>query len=323
MPRLQIKQTLASARTGVFRSPALNLLVHLFLLSLVRAGPLHGWASEAGQCAAILERRQQDRLTHVVMPLCERQIPLALRNLATWRKHPPCADSGRAAYQFVFWLPGTRNRQIERKLLADARRTSNVRSVQFQVLFAGLLPQEDTYLMGSRLQFERMLALFQKPPHNASHVFYMEPDCVPVRANWLAALDRSCRWPNPRFWVKGSIFRGNPDAIAIKRHYNLLHLNGNALYNVASQQFSAFYHQMVRPYIRRFWWEAAYDTDMAKYMLDRRNYPFSRELASHFQFTSLVANLYHTPYGLKGLLSAYPAVMLVHGGNGTALEAAQ
>lgn len=148
---------------------------------------------------------------------------------------------------------------------------------------------------------------------HASYVMYMEPDCLPIRPNWLMILDSLTRWPNQPFWIKGSIFRGQvPNVYRII--YNLLHINGNAIYNLGDPAFRHFYFDQVRPYIVKFYNEGAYDTDVFKYLLDLGNYNFARQTAHMFQFTDAIQNHWHSNYSISELKAMSEMVVMIHGG---------
>lgn len=66
------------------------------------------------------------------------------------------------------------------------------------------------------------------------YVFYMEPDCVPIRPDWLGQLlDRLER---SDAWIVGSVYRGRG---TLDRRF-MRHLNGNAIYAVGDAEFQEF-----------------------------------------------------------------------------------
>lgn len=322
---------------------------------------LMGWGGDEQSTNDILNQKLGARLTDVVMPLHSKQVETAKLNMRRWMDYAPCLNTLKNPIRLTFYLSGFYNKKIEKDLMKEFEQLPLEFKrcfVQGRVRFANLAPKEDTYLMGSRLQFERMIGVLfnQDLDWTVSHVLYMEPDCIPIRQDWLVKLDEACRWPNEPFWIKGSIFRGEEVAIVNKKPYNMIHINGNALYNLDKfltdsklglnpddgktyiaesyedgekledeeinnqysdenlNGFAYFYTKLVRPYILKFYWEAAYDTDIAKYLLDVRNYWWSRQISSKFQFTGLIMNMYHTQWDLEKILLENPSAVLVHGG---------
>ena len=66
------------------------------------------------------------------------------------------------------------------------------------------------------------------------YVFYMEPDCVPIRSDWLGQL--MDRLEGEDAWIIGSVYRGRG---TISRRV-MRHLNGNAIYAVGDPAFQEF-----------------------------------------------------------------------------------
>jgi hypothetical protein len=66
------------------------------------------------------------------------------------------------------------------------------------------------------------------------YVFYMEPDCVPIRPDWLGQL--LDRLEHADAWIIGSVYRGRG---TLERRF-MRHLNGNAVYAVGDPAFQDF-----------------------------------------------------------------------------------
>ncbi|PJF17647.1 hypothetical protein PSACC_02549 [Paramicrosporidium saccamoebae] len=281
------------------------------------------------------------RLTNLVMPFHARQEPAVMRNLELWKHFPPCylaeepgthpnqdyMDSffardehpaGRLGRNvtLTFFVSSEADPELEMRVLG----AFNALPIRIQkcfssanVRFSRLSNEDDKYLTGSRKMFEYMLNgwLGLLEPYYA---LYMEPDCLPVRPNWLMILDSQTRWPNSPFWIKGSIFRGDAHAITNRIVYNLFHINGNALYNLGDPSFRHFYFDMLRPYITKYYTEGAYDTDVFKFLLDLGNYNYARQTAHMFQFTDAIQNHWHSNYSIGELKAMSETVVLVHGG---------
>lgn len=277
------------------------------------------------------------RLTNVVMPFHARQEPTVLRNLELWKVFPPCEpdpEARQASHEpffardehpggplgrnvtFTFFVSSDTDPELELRLLAAFNALPEPIRACYSganVRFSRLSDKDDKYLTGSRKMFEFMLNgwLGMQEP---SYVLYMEPDCLPIRPNWLMILDSITRWPNSPFWMKGSIFRGRTKALTNRIIYNLFHINGNALYNLGDPAFRHFYFDQVRPYIKKYYNEGAYDTDIYKFLLDIGNYNHARRLAHLFQFTDTIQNMWHSNYSISGLKAMSEMVVLAHGG---------
>lgn len=152
----------------------------------------------------------------------------------------------------------------------------------------------------------------------ASYVLYMEPDMLPVKSRWLSLLIIECSWPNPLFWIKGSIFRGSANLVnpSSPNLPNLYHINGNAIYNLADDNFKHFYFNHVRPYVVGKFGDSrnAYDTDFLEFLWDTANYEVARRVFSRYQYSESIVNMWKTEYTLASLSDDHPNALLVHGG---------
>jgi len=71
-----------------------------------------------------------------------------------------------------------------------------------------------------------------------SHMFWMEPDTLPVKTGWLEALTRETQQMEAQgVWMRGSIQQHNMKMYGDLDRY---HLNGNAIYAVGSKPFRTF-----------------------------------------------------------------------------------
>ncbi len=265
-------------------------------------------------------------LTDIVMPFHLKQADNVVENLETWKAYPPCAPtiaapgaarSNETSATITLFVSSAPDEALEGRLLAafaDLPVEARACIREARVRFGNFTAEQDHYLNGSRLQFEYMLQghLGLASPH---YILYMEPDCMPIRANWLAILDETTRAPSLPFWIKGSIYRGDPGHFNNFRPYNLFHLNGNAIYNLHDKRFALFYFEKVRSYITKYYGISAYDTDIFKFLIDPANYNIVRPIAHMFQFTDVIQNYWHTDYSLAQITGSSTDVVLVHGGH--------
>jgi hypothetical protein len=255
-----------------------------------------------------------NHLTHVIMPFHPKQLNDVLANIRLWSRFRPCDDSMKNM-TFLFFSSSSKNLSLENALLNSIKMDQNsmmcFKSVH--VSFANLPESKNDHLLGSRLMFEQMLSkhIFygETEPH---HVFYMEPDCVPVRPNWLNVVEASTAHQD--FWMKGSIFRGDSKTFSSDLIYNHIHINGNAIYNVKDQEFKEFYFGIVRKLITsRLGEEGGYDADIFKVLL-WKNAKFTSCYFHKFIFSDFVINMWHTPFSISQILADNKNVVLMHGG---------
>jgi hypothetical protein len=300
-----------------------------------------------------LAELKQARLTHLVIPFHVSQEDQAKRLMEMWKYYPPCRINGdresdlehvedeemkaylrdKTSYfrrdlgpdhvplgqkvSLVFFLNCGYDKGVETRLMEYFNvLPSSVKQCfsDTKVRFADLKAEEDTYLAGSRNMFERMMNSLIGITE-AHYAFYMEPDCRPVRPYWLSVVDSLCRWPNSKFWIKGSIFRGSMKAITQPLAHNLFHINGNAIYNLRDQAFRDFYFKRVVPFVKSIGRQLAYDTDTFVYLLDSKFYELNKDIAHLFQFSDFMQNHWHADYSMAGIRNGSDITVLVHGGN--------
>jgi hypothetical protein len=161
--------------------------------------------------------------------------------------------------------------------------------------------------------FEHMLAQKDAQFNDAQYVFYMEPDCRPIKSYWLDAVTKDLGFNE--FWMKGAIYRGIFEFKVNVYLPNKYHINGNALYNIGNKEFQEFYFKTLRPFIERHGDSMnAYDTDFAEYFFDVNNYETVRKILHNFVLTETWQNLWQTNFSIIELNKMYRNTYLVHGG---------
>jgi glycosyltransferase involved in cell wall biosynthesis len=96
------------------------------------------------------------------------------------------------------------------------------------------------YMAGPNNQFFDIIERFSM---GMSHIAVMEADAIPIRANWLRAIEDIVSG-SERFWICGSHYRG------IAQIQSFSHINGNAIYNVGDQEFRQFFRDS---FLRHFY----------------------------------------------------------------------
>jgi hypothetical protein len=279
----------------------------------------------------VVKKTSSSALSHLVLAFHANQTGSALQNINSWESlYPPCVYyAGAASNQnpvLVFYVGHSGQNDLDAIRSTIETRWMQMRTKScfsaMRVTTLTLNKSDDTHKTGSRVMFEAMIS--GKLDVDMKVVLFMEPDMRPVRPGWLAACMSEAR-KRDKFWIKGSIFRGD----ASKMHLTakdtpyppyFYHINGNALYNVGDTDFRQFYWR-VRQYIvdKRGDSYNAYDTDIAEYLIDRRQWVTVRHVLHRFVFTDVIQNMWMTDYSVQAIVSSNPNTFLVHGGRQTLL----
>lgn len=332
-------------------------LVRLVLLAslLLTFGLLTEWAARRrGPIIVLLgteegrikERRRPPRmiypkglrLTDVVIPLVESQLARLKKLFDIWDRYPPChhwngslpiiteEDNPYVRYPdaghnltLTISLAGSPNQTLSDTIKNMYSGLSSMvkgcfHNIQFH--YCSLPEAMNNHIDGSRLMFEQMLN-GTVASRGAEYALLMEPDLLPIRKNWLSALDMTVRSPVEPFWVRGSIYRGYLEYVYRLSIVNGAHINGNAIYNLADHKFANFYYQEVIPTLteKKITLDRAFDTDPFIFMRLDGKYDRMQEIAQKFQFTNLIRNHYLSDYSVEKFRITYPQLYLVHGGN--------
>jgi hypothetical protein len=280
------------------------------------------------------------RLTHVVVPFHAKQIDRIGDFFNLWTKYPPCVDSDTLSEPFgvrmkynpplarsielVFFIGSMNDTSAEEETVLTFynRLPESVKGCfSSKVVTTGhrFNKTDNGYLLGAKGMFERFLngdlGATQNPFHYA---FYMEPDVRPIRPGWLTIVDAHCRWPSPKFWIKGSQFRGNPLPRHCKNIVTKLHINGNAIYNLRDPDFRKHYYEMVLPFLKRKGhktWQLAYDLFfMTNVLENEEDYPVYQKHLHKFVLSDFIQNRWHINYTIAEVLEESESTYLVHGG---------
>jgi hypothetical protein len=264
-------------------------------------------------------------LSHVVIPFAVGQMSKVSSNLDLWHHLPPCtypeAQEQKPALVFHVSYSDLTKEKIFEVTCGCMNAFENLpkkvrtcfRKAEVKTLY--LKKSQDKHVLGARLMFEKLL-LGNITSGDKGYVLYMEPDLLPVRSNWLSILLHDIKVART-FWIKGSIFRGDMTQVAGTSYFpNLMHINGNAIYNLCCERFQHFYFKELRPYIIQRHGDSvnAYDTDFYEYLFDRDNYNASRSMIPYYVYTNLIQNQWHTQYSVSQINALSPETVLVHGG---------
>lgn len=187
----------------------------------------------------------------IVMPFHKRQLKKLLFNLESWKTFPPTSKESKNV-ELVIYNSGLVDVDLEKEIMnffKDNPKISNY-FTNISVQFALLRGIKDSYYRGTRAMFESLLlrgnTLKYSNP-NVNYVFYMEPDCLPIKAHWLDVINDEIKATGGDFWMIGSKYEGEIRWFGLKTDDFLNHLNGNSIYNIGSQEFQQFYRQEILP----------------------------------------------------------------------------
>lgn len=279
-------------------------------------------------------KQKYAHLSHLVIPFAKKQLGRVLERIDEWNDTvPPCSkewQKQRSRPALTLYLDCSRSIGLEEKVRKALSKSTLECFREVTFAYAKLRAHESGYLDGSLKMFELMLdhKIGMKSP---SYIFYMEPDCIPIRPGWLEAVERAVRFPNPHFWVRGSLFTGEPSAILMNDLENLLHINGNAWYNLGDPDFAWWYFNQVKPFFRVYGQSLAFDLDTFAYLLQRDNWIrdrgkdlkagsgtkrvlHNRHYAHFFQYSRTIRNMWRTTYNITEVMKEHPETYLLHGG---------
>lgn len=227
-------------------------------------------------------------LTAIVMPFHTSQIESLLFNLNTWKFFIP-SKLNNIKPSLVFLSSGYIN--SEYKAIITSFFKAHGRLFFSNMIFynADLTIEENKYLRGTQLMFETMLELkCFKNTQNISHIFYMEPDSLPIKHFWLDQLMLEVKTKNEDLiWMKGSKYRGNPMLLKERSKAFALHINGNSIYNIGSSKFREFYFNFVKPELKVV---GKYDLKIFEVLL-KNNSALLRKHGKHFFYTNFIQNI--------------------------------
>eukprot|EP00871_Galdieria_phlegrea_P005083 jgi/Galph1/5576/GphlegSOOS_G4287.1 len=315
---------------------------HLWCFSSFQSYPLY-WLSSKIRSTEVVDSRiykncstvdWQKRFA-VVVPLVAKQTSRVLGNLKRWTlpEYFPCDAQLDAAARMNSDLIFYYDLKLEEKSvdesihsLAEALVQEPLRSVLTQCfgnirfISANLSAEEtkNSYKMDflkSSVKTEGTVRQFYRSISHPSlissyrHFFYMEPDHIPIRSRWLAAVYNESLCGD--FWMKGSLMRYKPKfSIAFEpyRTQYLRHINGNAIYKVGDPCFVHFLQNVYEEYPG-----LAFDTSINFYRLDLRHYSTYQYTAQRFQVTDVMADLGVTKYDEHELQEELPNTYTAHG----------
>ena len=271
----------------------------------------------------------------VVVPATSGEVDAILQNFELWANDGFAPSDGEQVRQpqLLIIFNNERAKPSEGRLISAYRkRNLGAHFSDLQIRYLDLHGMDDLYTSdytadvgkggykaGPNNQF---FGAMQVCASMTGFIFYMETDCIPIRANWLEVLHDTVR-RNSDALVIGSIYRGGDRLHAeIERH-----INGNAIYNVGAPEFGALISDW-RRWLDRLLSEdmltVAYDfvieIAFSRASSDADARAFLRAYAhalrpSHFiQNISAPYDEFHTPPDIVcTILNEEPRTALVHG----------
>lgn len=216
------------------------------------------------------------RLEALAVPLMPHELDDFLDRLDLWLnpKLQPSFDSIKGVALHIF-MPCDENYKLREKVEAAAHRLPWLSRYfeEIRLTFLDLPKEIDYYIKGTSLNvfcnksgpnifWLSMMAACQK----YRYTYLMEVDCIPLRAGWLDALERTIATAPTGSWVIGANYAGPTKASAA----NAYHINGNALYATGESGFQDF---IKGEFLKAFKWmvsrisnNVAYDVAFAQGM---------------------------------------------------------
>lgn len=328
----------------------LSLLVNVVLLGVIVCRFVIYHATSSGCPATSLQQILQaeskltasypyetGHLSHLVLVMHEsgRELEKLAKGLQVWRHHPPCLHSSyptswaAAHVNLAVCLdspPTEAFAKAVQKLYDDLPKAVRSCFASFEIRHAGLnttyasVSESNPYLVEDirkLAQDERaFLSAFLanriglKDP---SYALLLTPDTIPVQSNWLNLLDYETRIPVERFWIKGSLFRGNMTGKLID-YRDRIAFNRVALYNLGDPALSSFYETAVRPFIAKLPDEEQlkpWEFDWSNYLFRLEHYDWVRVLASMLRPTDAIQDHTGCAVDLGRLRHESPDTLLV------------
>jgi len=277
-------------------------------------------------------------LSHVVIMLHESSTELSqvFKQLSYWKKYPPCLHNGyptswsKAHVTLTIYLDKVPSKKFAETIVniyEDLPPSVRCCFSSMEIRQAGvgtptILPigalEQETHerLSGTERDFYTRFITNQMGLLDPSHVLLLTPDCIPIQANWLNLMDYQTRIPIERFWIKGSLFRGDEKIPHIPR--DLIALNRVAIYNFSDESLGIFYSEVVRPFLaERLPKEDSlkpveYDWP-AYFFSDFQHYNWTRMMVSLFRLTDVIQDLTDCNIDLAKLQHDSPDTLIVKG----------
>lgn len=187
-------------------------------------------------------------LEAVVIPTRQAEIDVIERNIDLWAlpEFAPANDQTSQKPRLIFSFSDKKSQVEEDRILRRLTSKEMDRYFRsFEFIYLGLSGLDNIYSRsntgpvgqagykaGPNNQFFRTLRALRSEP---GALFYMETDCVPIRANWINAIDKVLAGHESAY-VIGSVYRGRASLpLRILRH-----INGNAIYRADVEGFYPF-----------------------------------------------------------------------------------
>lgn len=265
--------------------------------------------------------KSETKLTHLIIPFHVNQLKIVELNIKKWKKYWPCErfENEYDKPKLIFYAGSPHEISI-----SNLKKRLNVFKENFvcfsnadkiEIVTYKYSKEQDKHILGARLMFEYCLNQEHELFKDIKYMFYMEPDCRPVKNNWLNALQAEVAY-NTNFWQKGAFFRGQMNLVYENEYLpNKYHINGNSIYNLGDEKFANFYFKTLRPYIKRHGdSRTAYDTDISEFLMDKKNYIMVGKIIHNFVFTETILNYWHKNYSVAEVNKENENSYLVHGG---------
>lgn len=266
----------------------------------------------------------------VVMPLIAAQMPRLIASMKLWGTpeglpctSPPSGDLPHLLFYFDRPLDERGVTSAARKIRRFTEDNLPLRNV-LRLCFANVsftsaaLSASDTQnsqsfdvfrnlasTRGSNNQFWKAFSVHRL----YRHMFYMEPDTWPLKADWLRRIDALSR--DEAIWMRGTLMRYQPRMVVAPEPFRSAytrHINGNALYELHDPCFARY-----RQLVQADYDDAAFDVAMAQYRMPRYQYRLEHAVAHRFTATNVIADMGVEQFAsVEELRAKLPGTYLAH-----------
>lgn len=259
----------------------------------------------------------------VVVPFTDGRSDSVRNALLRWNsiEYKACEDSSDA---FLYFYHSGANSIHEEEIKSYVRdlHLDNCFQGGIQFFYANL-PAEIAkhHPSGPCAQFYRLFELLR---HKVDYFVIIEPDALPIRANWLSEIHKQVVDLNGNVWLKGSASQCHHRYSQLKARHDF-HINGNAIFRVNDKGFDEFLERVqsfypeytasevaVRGCATGQMYEGGHDHAIYQFLHHPSNFEYAQKILHKFQYSDFIINLCEESYDEDDIRAHYPSTYFVH-----------
>eukprot|EP00823_Brevimastigomonas_motovehiculus_P006251 TRINITY_DN50_c0_g2_i1.p1 TRINITY_DN50_c0_g2~~TRINITY_DN50_c0_g2_i1.p1 ORF type:complete len:987 (-),score=233.87 TRINITY_DN50_c0_g2_i1:373-3333(-) len=268
----------------------------------------------------------------IVLPFVSKQVQNIHRMWTRWVQFPPCSPASPSPFPkptLFLYFANSFSRNIGKYDSRTIQQTimhfwkTEMSSVQTCFDDIRFLEANLSESIGHPDGPCRMFfSVFDLLPSDYQHMFWMEPDVLPIQQNWLERIQiESDQNYCEEFWEKGSCARC-ASWFASNAARQDLHLNGNALYCLGNpfrdyiRRVIAFYPSLnghcagCETGVNKY--EGGFDHTLYRYRWHPHNFEEAQTIMSKFVYTDMIQNYCSNSYDANQIVKVTPQTVLVH-----------